>query len=272
MTKKHTKKLLGRNNDHTTGNLLDYEYFSKHYKLTAIDLSKQIELENPDLKEQINLIGRVERNRGATMFSITENSEETTFKFTQNTATVVWFWPCLKMETQKFANLIMNLQNLQQDNGMLSMITITQTIDNGVFIAVSLKYLSNFWRSFEIPLINCKIHLELNRTNECVMYTIADTKFKKTNRKLFVPIVTSSSKNNLKLVELWDEEFKRPVSWNEYQTKIESRNLNYNNLTRFPLDACFQGVRRLLVLAFDNTDNCGKVVERKSPQNIFFQG
>ena len=38
------------NNDHRTGNLLDYEYFSKHYKLIAIDLSKQIELENPDLK------------------------------------------------------------------------------------------------------------------------------------------------------------------------------------------------------------------------------
>ena len=54
MTKKHTKKLLGRNNDHTTGNLLDYEYFSKHYKLIAIDLSKQIELEDPDLKQKIN--------------------------------------------------------------------------------------------------------------------------------------------------------------------------------------------------------------------------
>ena len=103
------------------------------------------------------------------------------------------------------------------------------------------------------------------------MYAIADTKFKKTNRKLFVPIVTSSSKNNLKLVELLDEGFKRPVSWNEYQTKIESRNLDYNNLTRFPLDASFQGVRRLLVLAFDSTDNGSKVVERNSPQNIFFQ-
>ena len=44
---------MGRNNDYTTGNLLDYEYFSKHYKLIAIDLSKQIELENPDLKQQV---------------------------------------------------------------------------------------------------------------------------------------------------------------------------------------------------------------------------
>ena len=38
-----------------TGNLLDYKYFLKHYKLIAIDLSKQIELENPNLKQQINL-------------------------------------------------------------------------------------------------------------------------------------------------------------------------------------------------------------------------
>ena len=59
---------MGRNNDCTTGNLLDYEYFSEHYKLIAIDLSKQIELENRDLKKQINLIGRLERNEGAAMF------------------------------------------------------------------------------------------------------------------------------------------------------------------------------------------------------------
>ena len=41
---------MSKNNDYTTDNLLDYEYFSKHYKLIAIDLSKQIESENPDLK------------------------------------------------------------------------------------------------------------------------------------------------------------------------------------------------------------------------------
>ena len=80
---------MGRNNDYTTGNLLDYEYFSKHYKLIAIDLSKQIELENPDLKQQINFIGKLERNEGATMFFIIEKSEETTFEFSQNSATIV---------------------------------------------------------------------------------------------------------------------------------------------------------------------------------------
>ena len=72
---------MGRNNDYTTGNLLDYEYFSKHYKLIAIDLSKQIELENPDLKQQIDFILRLTRNEGATMFFIIEKSEETNLNF-----------------------------------------------------------------------------------------------------------------------------------------------------------------------------------------------
>ena len=66
--------------------------------------------------------------------------------------------------------------------------------DNGLLknvkIAVLLKYLSNFWRYLEIPLINCKTHLELNWSKDCVMSTIADTTFKITNTKLYVPVVT----------------------------------------------------------------------------------
>ena len=77
---------MGRKIDYTTGNLLDYEYFLKHYKLTAIDLSKQTELENSYLKPQINFIGRNER---ATMFFIIEKLEEITFEFLQNSATIV---------------------------------------------------------------------------------------------------------------------------------------------------------------------------------------
>ena len=63
--------------------------------------------------------------------------------------------------------------------------------DNGLFknikIAVPLKYLSNSWKSFEMPLINCKIHHELNWTKDCIMSTIADTTFKITNTKLYDP-------------------------------------------------------------------------------------
>ena len=95
--------------------------------------------------------------------------------------------------------------------------------DNGVFknvkIAVPLKYLSNFWRSLEMPLINCKIHLELNWSKDCVMSIIAATTFKITNSKLYVPIVTLSSKDNAKLIKLLGGGFNRPVYWNEYPKK-----------------------------------------------------
>ena len=74
---------------YTTGNLLDYDYFSNHCKLITIDLSNQIELENPDLKQQINFIGKLEKDQRATMFFITEKSEETTFEFSQNSVNII---------------------------------------------------------------------------------------------------------------------------------------------------------------------------------------
>ena len=53
---------MRRNNDYTTGNLLNCEYFSNHYKLIAIDLRQQTELENTDLKEQINCVGGLDED------------------------------------------------------------------------------------------------------------------------------------------------------------------------------------------------------------------
>ena len=81
------EKIIGmsNNSDYTTGNLLDYAYFKKHYKLIAIDLSKQTKLKDP---QQINFIGKLLRNTGATMFFIIEKSEETTFYFSQNSVIV----------------------------------------------------------------------------------------------------------------------------------------------------------------------------------------
>ena len=73
---------ISKNNDYTTGNLLGYECFSKHYELTAKDLSKQIELENSNLKQKITFISKLEDDR-ATMFFIIEKSEEATFEFSQ---------------------------------------------------------------------------------------------------------------------------------------------------------------------------------------------
>ena len=103
------------------------------------------------------------------------------------------------------------------------------------------------------------------------MSTIADTTFKITNTKLYVPIVTLSSKDNVKLVKLLEEGFKRPVYWNEYQTKIETRDLDNNNLTRFPLDASFQGVRRLFVLVFTILRMVSIKLKETTTENIFSQ-
>ena len=74
------------NNDYTTGNLLDYAYFKKHYKLTATDLSKQTKLKDP---QQINFIGKLDKDNGATMFFIIEKSEETAFNFSPNSVTII---------------------------------------------------------------------------------------------------------------------------------------------------------------------------------------
>ena len=77
---------MSNNNGYTSGNLLDFGYFKKNYKLIAIDLSKQTKLK--DL-QQINFIGKLLKNTGATMFFIIEKSEETTFNFSQNSVTIV---------------------------------------------------------------------------------------------------------------------------------------------------------------------------------------
>ena len=71
---------ISRNNEYTTGNLLDYDYFKKHYKLIAIDISKQqILQENEDLIQQINLIGRL--TEAANVFIIIEKKENTILEF-----------------------------------------------------------------------------------------------------------------------------------------------------------------------------------------------
>ena len=80
---------ISRNIEYTTGNLLDYDYFKKHYKLIAIDLSKQQELqENEDLIQQINFIGRL--TEGANVFIIIEKKENTILEFSQNLANVIY--------------------------------------------------------------------------------------------------------------------------------------------------------------------------------------
>ena len=83
-------------------------------------------------------------------------------------------------------------------------------------IAVPLKYLSNFFRSLAMQIINCKIHLELNWTKNCVMSTVGDndnkTTFQITSKKLYVPTVTLSTKDNVNLTKQLNDGFKKDQS------------------------------------------------------------
>ena len=77
---------MSNNNDYATGNLIDFGYFLKNYKLLAVDLSKQTKSKDP---QQINFIGKLDEANGATIIFIIEKSEETTFNFLQNFVTII---------------------------------------------------------------------------------------------------------------------------------------------------------------------------------------
>ena len=81
-----------------------------------------------------------------------------------------------------------------------------------VKIAVPLKYLSNFWRSLEMPLINCKVELSLKWYENCILSSAGTAAtFTITDAKLYVPIVTLRTEDNTKLSKLLSEGFKRPI-------------------------------------------------------------
>ena len=117
-------------------------------------------------------------------------------------------------------------------------------------IVVPLKYLSNFWRSLEMPLINCKVYLELNWIEDCILSSAGDSaKFAITDAKLHVPIVTLSTKDSANLTKQLNEGFKRSVYWNSYETKPAKVIEQGKNIYEL-LNASFQGVKRLFVFAY----------------------
>ena len=126
---------------------------------------------------------------------------------------------------------------------------------NNVKLVVPLKYVSSFFRSLEMPLVNCKIDLELTWHKDCIISSMDAAggqvvSFLITNTKLYVPIVTLSTN----LTKQLSEGFKRTIYWNQYVSKpFTEEAANKTGITRFALDAAFQGVNRLFVLAFEDT-------------------
>ena len=135
-----------------------------------------------------------------------------------------------------------------------------QTGDNGtknVEIMVPLKYLSNFWRTLEMPLINCEVNLILTWSSTCVLVATnianKNAAFAVTDKKLYVPVMTLSTQENTKFLQQLKSGFKRVINWNKYLSKPEllAQNPNLNHLD----EPGFQGVNRLFVLAFENDDD-----------------
>ena len=119
-----------------------------------------------------------------------------------------------------------------------------------------------------MPLINCKVELSLKWIENCVLTTAAvsvnanatgadSATFKITDAKRYVSIVTLSVEDNSKLLKLLNEGFKRPIYWNEYKVTpnkiVEIAAINEEKYIRELLDSSCQGVKRLFVLAYDNT-------------------
>ena len=116
---------------------------------------------------------------------------------------------------------------------------------------VPLKYLSNFWRTLEMPLINCEITIDLNYSENCVIVptnvAAQATTFSITDTKRYVPVVTLSTQDNAKLLQQLKYGFKRTINWNKYQTKVSTERIN--QYLDFLIDPSFQGVNRPFVLS-----------------------
>ena len=124
-----------------------------------------------------------------------------------------------------------------------------------VKVAVPLKYLSNFFRSLEMPLINCKIKLNLTWKKECVLSTDnGNTVFIINDTKLYVPVVTLSKEDNKDFIEQQNKGFQRSIYWNEYKTKEINENADANVFKYINLDPSFQGVNRLFVMAYNRAN------------------
>ena len=137
-----------------------------------------------------------------------------------------------------------------------------------VEIVVPLKYLSNFWRTLDMVLINCEVSLILTWSKNCVLTSEAirnaepgvnainypaGAPFKIKDTKLYVPVVTLSAENDNKLLKQLKTGFKRTITWNKYRSAMSNQDRNKN--LNFLIDPTFTNVNGLFVLSFENEED-----------------
>ena len=120
-------------------------------------------------------------------------------------------------------------------------------------IIVPLKYLGNFWRTLEMPLINCEFNIELTWSKDCVITnSYGAGKFAITETKLYVLVVTLSIQDNAKLLQQLKSGFKRIINWNKYESNLKT--FAQNRYLNYLINRSFQRVNTLFVLSFENED------------------
>ena len=139
-----------------------------------------------------------------------------------------------------------------------------------VELAIPLKYLGNFWRALNIPLISCEVFLELKWNKNCVITSLerrqvaagppvvrdnapTGATLSITDCKLYVPVVTLSKDDEIKLLTNLKSGFKREITWNKYRSQVTTDAIN-NNLNIL-VDPTFTNVNRLFVLAYRTDDD-----------------
>ena len=176
-------------------------------------------------------------------------------------------WCYSKYEGTNFNNNIANTNNFKYFKYKTELLENTEADeDNGILknatIAVSLKHLSNFWRSLKMPSVNCKVELKYKWTKYYVLSAAGNDNtnvnpnsiiFTMRSTKLYVPVVTLPASDNQKLSKLLSKGFERSVYWNKYKTKSENKNTT-NEFGCF-LESNFVGVNRLLVLVYPDQNN-----------------
>ena len=107
-----------------------------------------------------------------------------------------------------------------------------------------------------MPLINCKIKLNLTWKEECVLSTGGgDAVFIVNDTKMYVPVVTSSKENNKDFIEQQNKRFQRSIYWNEYIPKEIKENADANVFKYINLDPSFQDVNRLFAMAYNRANS-----------------
>ena len=173
-------------------------------------------------------------------------------------------WQFKRDEIEENVDLTVdNLSSFKYKSNIIGNLTIAET-KNNVKTVVPLKHLSNFWRSLEMPLINCKVKLSLGWNENCILSTGGENPiFVITDAKLYVPVVTLLAEGKAKLSKLLSRGFKRSVYWNKYKVIpnkfVEIAANNEGKTIRELLDSSYQGVKILFVLAYNNTADNNQV-------------